>query len=64
MMAPMEAAARPLPREESTPPVMKMYLVDFLVDMDDPYRMFIRVSRNVPLHFLPQTYIKTLITPQ
>src|SRR5436305_3389144 len=26
-MAPTEAAATPLPREETTPPVMKMYLV-------------------------------------
>ena len=25
--APMEAAAIPLPREETTPPVIKMYLV-------------------------------------
>jgi hypothetical protein len=38
MMAPMDAAARPLPSEESTPPVMKMYLVDFLCDMICTYR--------------------------
>jgi len=27
MMAPIEAAAKPLPNDESTPPVMKMYFV-------------------------------------
>src|ERR1044071_6666598 len=29
-MAPTEAAATPLPREDTTPPVMKMYLVAML----------------------------------
>jgi len=33
MMAPMDAAARPFPREDSTPPVMKMYLVVLFVAM-------------------------------